>query len=295
MIAALVAGFAAPGVRPSYAGELEGMELARRRKKRRRRRRRRPKDNRPPAVEPADASKARKPFHDKANELFAAGDPYGAGRELDRGAAEIGDPVLFLDAAAAYVEVGRQHESAEYVETGIDRARIALDILYFIQSHGDTERYHPVHSASVPAKIAQANDLIAQAQPIVEQWKVEEEVPVDRSVRLKRWETASYVVGGIFGAVGIAGLGVGIYAQNRVDSPIIYGSEYDKSADVGKLGNVGAYVGLSAAVVFTGVGLTLRALRKKSKSAGDDASPDAATAGVRVLPTFRGVALQGAF
>ena len=60
-------------------------------------------------------------------------DPGAAASLYAEEARKLGDPVLFIEAAEAYKAQGAKEREIEPVQSGMEEARIALDILYFLQ------------------------------------------------------------------------------------------------------------------------------------------------------------------
>src|SRR5690349_10621257 len=84
----------------------------------------------PKKVTPADAATKRVDAQKVGRDLQTA-DAAAAGMHYDAKAAEWGDPVLFLDAADAYLAAAEKGRDIAMAEASIERARISLDILYF--------------------------------------------------------------------------------------------------------------------------------------------------------------------
>jgi hypothetical protein len=229
----------------------------------------------PKRVTPEQAARTRAPIQQRAASLSAGGDARGAGMELDAKAAEHADPVLFLDAADAYYEAGSADRHVPTVEAGIERARIALDILHFLQDPSADKRFKIVSSAEISGLIARANEHLRKANELIDEIEAENLTtsgqPTDKDKPLKKMRGNPMVIGGaVLTGLGVAGLGVGIAGlvigkinQNNVEDPTVYGAEYDDFEEKGKRGNMLAWVGLPAGAVLAAVGITLIAIGLK--------------------------------
>lgn len=263
-----------------------------------------------PKVKPADADAKRRPIQDRARALVEAGDPGAAGIEYDNAAAQWGDPVLYMDAGDAYVAAAEADRDVEMAQAAIERARIALDILYFHLDSAADEDFQLVSTSDVPGMIARSNELIDQAETLIEEIEREAELAAAPAPAAKKTSShpgrikivsgaALTVVGGGLLAMGFAGLGLGFARQNEAEDPAVYGEEYDDVESKGKQANVLAGVGLAAGAVAAGAGVVLimlgRKANKKKKSADDKVVRVAPLLGSRFGSRVGGVTLSGRF
>lgn len=258
-----------------------------------------------PKVTPADADAKRIPVQERARAFASSGALLEAGREYDNGAAELGDPVLFLDAAEAYLDAAANDGDVELAHGAIERAHKALDISYFHLDSAADKNFRVVDTGDVPGLIARANDLIARGESLIEEIERAEDTPPAPAVtererkakpgRIKIVSGAALAtLGGGLLVMGIVGLGVGAARQNDAEDPTIYGEEYDAIERRGKRANVIAGVGLAVGAVAMGAGVALiLSGRKDAKKAreGDRV--------VRMAPMFGsqtgGFTLSGRF
>lgn len=260
------------------------------------------------AVTPEDANAKRLPVQQRARGIVET-DPVAAGVELDNGAAEWGDPVLFMDAAEAYLAAAENDRDEEVAAAAIERARIALDILHFHLDQSADPDFRLVEASDVPGMISRAEGIIDRAQTEIEEIQREAEVaaappppPADKKKRKPSGPKVKIIsgaalatVGGGLVAMGAAGLILGAVRQNEAEDPTVYGEAYDSVEEKGKQANLLAGVGLGVggAVLVVGVALIVVGKRQQKKEGkGDDKL-------VRVSPTMGprggGLSLTGRF
>jgi hypothetical protein len=263
-----------------------------------------------PKVTPAAAEAERLPVQERARAMAEAGDPMSAGIEYDNAAAQWGDPVLFMDAADAYLSAAEQERDVETAQAGIERAHIALDILYFHLDSAADKDFRLVETADVPDLIARANESIEHGESLIDEIQQEARIAEAGSAeegaapapkrkkkpgRIKIISGAALAtVGGGLLVMGAVGLGLGAARQNDAEDPTVYGNDYDAVESKGKRANVIAGVGLAVGAVAAAAGAALIYLgvRDKKKAASDDKV-------VRVGPLFGhelgGVTVSGRF
>jgi len=202
--------------------------------------------------------------------------------ELDAKAAELADPVLFLDAADAYYEAGKADRHIPSVEAGMERAHIALDILHFQQDSSADKRFQVVASSEIGGLLARANEHLRKSHDLIEEIESEDataglQTSGKDKPRKKGGGNPMVIGGAVLTALGIAGLGVGVAGlvigkinQNNVEDPTVYGAEYDDFEEKGKRGNMLAWVGLPAGAVLAAVGITLIAIGLKRGTKPDE-------------------------
>ncbi|MGH1341444.1 MAG: hypothetical protein ACRBN8_07835 [Nannocystales bacterium] len=259
-----------------------------------------------PKVKPADAAAKRAEAEVRGNALVDSGDSIAAGIEFDNAAAELGDPILYLEAGEAYLTGCEESRNKELAEASIERARISLDILYFHLDKSADKNFRLVEATEIPALIVRAQDLIKASEALVEEIEAEEaaaaaepeeeDAPPSKSTDGR----AAKITGGILigaGAVaigiGAAGIALGVRHQQTAEHSTVYGAEYDQVAKKGERANMLAFVGVPTGLVLAGVGvavLVLTSKKRKEKRKNDKYS---------VVPTFdrhgTGVAISGRF
>jgi len=279
----------------------------------------------PKKVTPADAATKRGEAQKLGRDLANA-DAAAAGMHYDAKAAEWGDPVLFLDAADAYLNAAERDKEIAMAEAGIERARIALDILYFHLDPAADKNFRMVDTPDIADLIARANLAIDRGEELMESIASgAAAAPVateDEGKKKKKKKRApgngkglfiggavTTAVGGAFAVMGIAGLGIGAANQSKAEDPTVYGEEYDLVEEKGKRGNVLAGVGLAVGGALLVGGIVMLVIgKKRMKNAG--AAPQEQTPGkqeasarsrskrrafVRLSPTLNGGAISGRF
>ena len=255
-----------------------------------------------PKVTPADAAQKRAEAQVRGNALVRSGESIAAGIEFDNAAAELGDPVLYLDAGEAYLQGCEKSRNKELAEASIERGKIALDILYFHLDSGADKDFRLVEASEIPAIIVRAHDLIDDSEALIAEIEAEEAAaaaPVETEVAPKKKKKAgrgAKIAGGVLiggGVVGLgiggAGLALGVRHQQTAEHSTVYVEEYDEVAAKGKRANLMAFVGIPAGLVLVGAGVAVLVVSKK-KGNGYQYS---------LVPTFdrrnAGVAIVGRF
>jgi hypothetical protein len=236
-----------------------------------------------PKLTPSDAETKRVAVQQRARELSSAGEPLAAGRLYDEGAAVDGDPVLFLDAADAYLDAATQERDTGLAQGAIERASTAMDIAYFHLDSAADKDFRLIDTGDVPDLITRGNQIIARAETLIEDIRRQKEAPPPPAVeaedrakkpgRLKIVSGAALAtVGGGLLVMGVAGLGLGAARQNEAEDPTVYGEEYDDVERRGKRANVIAGVGLAVGAVALagGVLLILSGKKDAEKARRDD-------------------------
>lgn len=283
----------------------------------------------PKKVTPADAA-AKRTDAQKLGRDLATADAAAAGMHYDAKAAEWGDPVLFLDAADAYLNAAEKDKEIAMAEAGIERARIALDILYFHLDPSADKNFRMVDTPDIADLISRANVAIDRGEKLMETIASgEAAAPVasaddDKKKKKKRKKpgngkglfiagAVTTAVGGAFAVMGIAGLGIGAANQSKAEDPTVYGEEYDDVEAKGQRANVIAGVGLGLGGAALVAGIVMLVIgKKRMKNAGAGAQEETPTgkaetqeasarsrsqrrAFVRVAPTLNGAAISGRF
>lgn len=240
-------------------------------------------------VTPAQASGARKPIQERAQGLLKAGNPGSAAEMLSEEAGKRSDPVLYLDAADAYRAAGEENKSKPDLETGIERARIGLDILHFLQDPRADPEWQVVDSGEISAEIRRGEKIIEASEEALANLdkKVEAPPPVeeDKKERKKAPKDGRGLIaaGSLLTLVGVGGLGImgaGLAtasgAQKDIDAlaeSLKNGSidqatfDMEKTAidDKGKRGNVLTYAGIGVGAVGLAAGIALLVLGVKKR------------------------------
>jgi hypothetical protein len=309
LVAAAVLGTSMPATAASAGPSAPLLLLKKKKKPRRSTRSSKPKDG----VTPAAAAAKRAPAQARGQALVAQGEFTSAGIEFDNAAAELGDPVLYLDGGEAYLAGARKAKDADLARAAMERARISLDILYFHLDSAADPDFRLVETGDIPALIVRAQKLIDDAEAFVEEIEAEaaaaEEPADDEKKKRKRGkidrDRALLISGAVLTGVGIgfvalggAGLGLGYKHQLDAEHPAVYGEEYDAVAAKGRRANTLAYVGLpiGGALLATGIALLVVAKRGTKKKEPKEKSE---SEGVALSPTFgpssTGIAVSGRF
>ena len=254
-----------------------------------------------PKITPADAGQKRAEAEVRGNALLAGGDPIAAGIELDNAAAELGDPVLYLDAGEAYLQACEDSRNKELAEASIERGKISLDILYFHLDSAADKNFRLVEATEIPALIVRAQELIEDSEALIEEIEAEEaaaaaplepEEPPKQTKPGRGAKIAGAVLIGA-GAVGLgiggAGIALGVRHQQTAEHSTVYGEEYDEVAAKGKRANLLAYVGIPTGLVLMGAGIAVLVVsKKKGKDDKYSVVPafDRRSAGVAVVGRF---------
>ncbi len=260
-----------------------------------------------PKVTPADAAQKRAAAQIRGNALVSSGESIAAGIEFDNAAAELGDPVLYLDAGEAYLMGAEKSRNKELAQASIERAKISLDILYFHLDASADKDFRLIEATEIPALIVRAQQLIEDSQLMIEEIDAElaaalaepvdegEPKPKRKKGRAAKITGAAFIgAGAVMLGIGAAGIALGVRHQQTAEHSTVYGAEYDAVAKKGERANTMAYVGVPAGLVLAGVGITVLVLtsdkHKKKKGKKDKYS---------VVPTFdrhgTGVAVVGRF
>jgi hypothetical protein len=221
-----------------------------------------------PKITPSDAEAKRVAVQERARSLVAVGEFREAGVAYDEGASQLGDPVLFLDAAEAYLQAAEEERDVGLAQGAIERASTAMDISYFHLDSAADKNFRLVDTEDVPDLIARANQIIARGETLTEDIRREADAPPpppDRAAdkqtkpgRIKLISGAALAtIGGGLLVMGVAGLGVGAARQKDARDPTVYGEEYDDVERRGKQANVIAGVGLALGAVALGAGVAL--------------------------------------
>jgi hypothetical protein len=257
-----------------------------------------------PKVTPDDAARKRAEAQVLGRDLASA-DPAAAGMHYDGRAAEWGDPILYLDAADAYLLAADKDGEMPMAEAAIERARISLDLLYFHLDSASDSSFRMVETGDIPDLILRANETVKKGEKLLEDLARREDgaaAAVDKPAKEKRERKpiktkAMFVsgavvasIGGALAAFGSVGLIIGAVNQKKAEDPTVYGTEYDAVAAKGERGNLIAGVGLGVggALVLGGVAMIIIAKIAEKKQGKK-------TSNVALMPALNGVAISGRF
>ncbi|MEM6994101.1 MAG: hypothetical protein AAF721_26545 [Myxococcota bacterium] len=266
-----------------------------------------------PTMTPEKAAALRIAPQTNGRGMIDAGDAAGAGVAYDLAASEHGDPVLYLDAGDAYVIAAEADENVELCDVAVERAAIALDLLYFSIDDAADSKFRLVETSDVPDLIARAQALQDTAEETRERILAAKDSPVASAAAPKKerkkgngkWMKIGGIglasVGGALTVMGVVGLGMGAFNQARADDPGIYGPDYDEVEVKGERANLiaGLGFGFGGAAAIAGVTLYLvgRSRAKKAGAGGDKEEKPIENDDpvVRIAPTLNGMAVSGRF
>lgn len=258
-----------------------------------------------PKVTPDEAARKRAEAQVLGRQLAAA-DPAGAGMHYDNRASEWGDPVLYLDAADAYLTAADKDGEMPMAEAGIERARIALDVLYFHLDSTADKDFRMVETSDVPDLIVRANAAVDRGERLLEDLARRgdgEVASADKPDKAKRERKpiktrpmfiAGAVVTSLGGALlGVGGVGliVGSVNQKKAEDPATYGTGYDAVEDKGRRGNLIAGVGLGVGGALVLGGATMMIIAKIAEKRQGKAKEK----NVSFSPTLNGATISGRF
>lgn len=259
-----------------------------------------------PRVTPDDAARKRAEAQVLGRDLANA-DPAAAGMHYDTRASEWGDPILYLDAADAYLAAADKDGEIPMAEAGIERARISLDLLYFQLDAAADKDFRMVETGDIPTMIARANTTIDRGERLLEDLArrgdaaaVADAKPVKEKRERKPIKTKPMFIsgavlaslgGGVLG-VGAVGLIIGAVNQNKAEDPTVYGTAYDDVEDKGERGNLIAGVGLAVGGVLVLGGVAMIIIAKVAEKKQGKAPKEK---NISLSPTLRGVAISGRF
>lgn len=261
----------------------------------------------PKGVSPTLAAEERKPVQEKARSMRMSGQSEAAGDYLSEEAIRLRDPVLFLDAADAYKAAGEETREIPIVEEGMEQARVANDILQFLDDDRASKKWKPVSDDHRGALLSRADTLIAECEILIDEIRAEQAAPAEEPVEEEKQRGTKpgqimIIAGAGLAGIGVAGLGlgaaglgIGASAQSNVNDPTVYGQEFDEFDTKGKRGNLLAYVGFPIAAVGLGAGVALIVLGLKKKKAAGGTSEDSFARSIRVAPSGPGMVLTGRF
>ena len=263
------------------------------------------------------AAGARKSVQERAEGLRKS-DPGAAAELLSEEAGTRSDPVLYIDAAEAYRDAGVKEKSRPALETGIEKARIGLDILYFLEDPRADPEWQVLGSDKIAGEIRRGEKVIADSEQAITDMEKQSDAPPppvaeEKGPRKKAPRDGRGLIAGgaLLTVVGVGGLGLlgaglasGAKAQKDVNnlnpSDLDYQSKVDDLDAKGKLGNTLAIVGgvLGGVGLAAGIALLVLGVKKRKKYREEHGSDDT-TASLRLLPVAgrgqAGLVLMGRF
>lgn len=266
-------------------------------------------------VTPEQAANDRRVVQARAQSLRKAGDHGLAAEMLSEEAGKRSDPVLYLDAADAYQAAGAEARSRPDLELGIEKARVGLDILYFLQDPRCDPDWQVVDSSKISGEISRGERIIAASEQSLRDLDKKVEVtpePDAAKKRAPRDGRGLIAAGSLLTVVGVGGLamiGAGtalsVAAQKDVDEVDLSDADFQQQIDDidarGKTANKVAYAGIAVGAVglAAGIALLVVGVKKRKKYRAEHGGGDETTARVQLLPTAgrgqAGLVLLGRF
>jgi len=257
----------------------------------------------------AQAEEARTPIQERAGEMSES--PDAAGSMLAEEARTLGDPILFIEAGDAFKAAGAEEREVRLAERAIEEAKLALDILYFLEDPRADPNWEIVASTDVTDLISRAQTLIDDSETLIEEIEAEQAPDEEEQVEEKKKRTPMPRDGRFFigagslmtvvgiGGVGMlgAGLSMGSSAQKTVEDPEVTGDEFDEADAKGKRANVISYAGIGVAAVglISGAALLVIGVKKRKAYRADNGE----SASVHLTPvlgrSMTGLSLSGRF
>ncbi len=282
---------------PSFA-----FAMAKKKKKKKKKKAKEPENK----LTAAQAAEARAPIKERAEGMSES--PGAAGSMLAEEARKLGDPVLFIEAADAYRAAGAAEREIEPVESAIGEAKIALDILYFLQDPRADPNWEIVAEVEVTDLISRAKTLIDDSETLIEEIEAEKAPPPppeteDEKTPRPKDGRGFIAAGSLLTVVGVGGLGMmgaglamGSAAQKEVEDPTVTGDAFDEADAKGKRANVISYAGIGVAAVGLISGVALLAIGvKKRKAYRADNDETAVRLTPAIGPAMTGLSLSGRF
>lgn len=270
-------------------------------------------------ITPQSAADARMPVQSEAKTLHDGGDDVAAANMLMARATELKDPVLFLDAADAFLAVAIAEKDLQWLDGAEQMARIADDMLRHLDEVGGSDAWSPVapeHVSMVLERGTRTLESIETAREEILASQNEDETPAELPPPpAPKNGKGLFVAGAVLTGFGVVGLGatatgmvLGAQAQRDVTDPLVYRPEHEDAERIGPVANVIAYAGGGLAVVGLGAGIALMVVGKKRQKAaqtsgpeGDPSieggadTPEADDPTVAIIPGFRGLTIRGTF
>ncbi len=286
---------------PTNFSNTAAFAMAKKKKKRKKKKKKEPENK----ITSQQAEEARAPIETRAEGMSES--PGAAASMLADEARKLGDPVLFIDAAAAYKAAGDQERDIEAVESGITEAKVALDILYFLQDPRADTNWQVVAESDISGLIDRARGHIDSSETLIEEIEAENAPPPvpeeDERTPAPRDGRGFIAAGSLLTVVGIGGAGLmgagmvmGLSAQEEVEKQEVTGAPFDAADAKGQKANTLSYVGLGIGAVGLISGITLLAVGiKKRKAYRADNNDSALRLTPTLGPAMTGLSLSGRF
>ncbi len=282
-----------------------------------------------PLLTPEQAEPKRQAIRDSVQGARDAGDYERVADGLEKNGAELGDPIILLEAGETRLDIASKERDAEAASKGIEDTRIALDILHLfaeVESGSATTDWIVIAPADSTALISRAEEQLDRGEGLLSDIEAEKAAAAQASAgdgdkkkkkkrdRKKREKgdakpgTGMIAAGSVFIVAGVAGVsmviaGTSISAakQKEVEKHEVTDPEIDDLDKAGNRANLMAYLGAGLAVAGLAVGIPLLVVGAKKRKNGKGGGT---TAGVgrrelALSPIFgggtSGVALRGRF
>lgn len=282
-----------------------------------------------PLLTPEGAEPKRQAIRDSVQGARDAGDLDRVADGLEKNGADLGDPIIFLEAGEARLEHAKKERDAEAAAKGIEDTRIALDILQLfaeVEAGTATTDWIVIAPADSTALISRAEEQIDTGESLLQEIEAEKAAAAqanagkgdkEKKKRKKRNKgeprdskpgTGMIAAGSVFIVAGVAGVSMVIAGttlsakqQKIVEKHMVTDPQIDSIDAAGNRANMIAYVGAGLAVAGIAVGLPLLIVGAKKRKNGK--APPSTAARLRqelvVSPTFgrggSGIALRGRF
>ena len=272
-----------------------------------------------PDLTPNDAEGKREAIREAAQGDVDAGDYAAAAQTMEDNAAQLGDPISFLEAADLRIRAAEKERDVSQAEAAIASAEIAGDIAGFYQevdAGTQSSDWLVIDPAAAGDLSARADSTIERAEALIEEIEAEKakdepvaaadgKTPKVKKQREKKPGLALIAAGSglsVLGAAGvsmaIAGLVISSQKQKEVEGTMLpeEQAKVDQLDKEGNRANVIAFVGAGIAVVGFGVGIPLVIVGAKRRK---DAKNAPASAHLRLVPKLSrraaGLAVSGKF
>lgn len=282
-----------------------------------------------PLLTPEGAEPKRQAIRDSVQGARDAGDMGRVAEGLERNGADLGDPIIFIEAGEARLEQAKKDRDPEAAEKGIEDTRIALDILQLfaeVEAGTATTDWIVIAPADSTALISRAEEQIDSGESLLKEIEDEKAAAAvasagkgdkEKKKRKKRKKgeprdkqpgTGMIAAGSVFIVAGVAGVSMVIAGtalsakqQKIVEKHEVTDPEIDSIDAAGNRANMLAYIGAGLAVAGFAVGLPLVIIGAKKRKNGK--APPSTAARLRqelVLSPMlgrggSGIALRGRF
>jgi hypothetical protein len=281
-----------------------------------------------PLLTPEGAEPKRQAIRDSVQGARDAGDYGRVAEGLETNGAELGDPIILLEAGETRLDIAQKSRDAEAAQKGIDDTKAALDILYLfadVEAGKASTDWIVISPADSTALISRGEEQLDHGEELLSSIEAEKAAAAQANAgkggdkkkkqRKKRERgdakpgTGMIAAGSAFIVVGVAGVSMVIAGavwskrqQKEVEKHMVTDPQIDAIDAAGNKANNIAYSGAALAGLGVVVGLPLLIVGlKKRKAAGNAPSTTAERMrrSLVVSPMFgggtNGVALRGRF